>query len=327
MSGAGVRLRKDLQLRIHGAFPSAPRFLIFCVSRHSPPNSATDAVQRVLAECWVQTLHVRNEFSLRSLEWWRDLTLGLLLGGSLIWALSDTTFHWETVKTHAFAEVVCVAIPLALALLSPRRVLTVFWGWSLYRKHRYWSLPLRFSRLSRPFKQHDGLIDTMQVHCERKGGKVVKRITEQAQLILRLYELRRETLMREARSFVGGEFLPQTDDELVAILSKGGKESGFVLQVYGYWDMVCAFVRHRMLSEPLVYDTCQEMYFQYAKIQPHLRGFRRKMNLPEWMQSIEKVVEGSAKGKKRLAAMQASLARMRRQKQEKPADQASPTSR
>ena len=167
----------------------------------------------------------------------------------------------------------------------------------------------------------------MQVHCERKGGKVVKRITEQAQLILRLYELRRETLMREARSFVGGEFLPQTDDELVPILSKGGKESGFVLQVYGYWDMVCAFVRHRMLSEPLVFDTCQEMYFQYAKIQPHLRGFRRKMNLPEWMQSIEKVVEGSAKGKKRLAAMQASLERMRRQKQEKPADQASPTSR
>src|SRR6516165_7856552 len=78
----------------------------------------------------------RKDFSLRSPEWWRHLTLGLLLGGSLIWALSDTTFHSETV---------CVAIPLALALLSPRRVLTVFWGWSLYRKHGYWSLPLRFT--------------------------------------------------------------------------------------------------------------------------------------------------------------------------------------
>ena len=77
--------------------------------------------------------------------------------------------------------------------------------------------------------------------------------------------------MREARSFVGGEFLPQTDEELVAIVSKGGKETGFVLQVYGYWGMVCAFVRHGMLSEPLVYDTCQEMYFQYAKIQPYLQ--------------------------------------------------------
>jgi len=72
-----------------------------------------------------------NGFSLRSPEWWRDLALGLLLGGSLIWALSDTSFHWETFKTHTFAEVVCVAIPLALALLSPRRILTVFLGLSV----------------------------------------------------------------------------------------------------------------------------------------------------------------------------------------------------
>jgi hypothetical protein len=139
----------------------------------------------------------------------------------------------------------------------------------------------------------------------------MRRSTEQAELILRLYELRRETVMRVARSFVGGEFLPQSDEELVAIVSKGGKETGFVLQVYGYWDMVCAFVRHGMLSEALVYDTCQEMYFQYAKIQPYLQGFRRKLNLPEWMQSIEKVVEGSAKGRKRLATMRESLEKMR----------------
>ncbi len=127
--------------------------------------------------------------------------------------------------------------------------------------------------------------------------------TEQAELILRLYELRRETVMREARSFVGGAFAPKTVEELVEMVAKGGKETGFVLQVYGYWDMVCAFVLHGMLSEGLVYDTCQEMYFQYAKIQPYVRRFRKKMNLPEWMRSLEKVVEGSAMGRKRIAAM------------------------
>src|SRR5271168_3567931 len=131
--------------------------------------------------------------------------------------------------------------------------------------------------------------------------------TEQAELILRLYELRREAVMREARSFVGGPFLPQSLEELIGIVSKGGKETGFVLQVYGYWDMVCAFVVHGILSEPLVYDTCQEMYFQYAKIQPYLKEFREKMAMPEWMQSIEKVAEGSLKGRKRLAAMRANL--------------------
>jgi hypothetical protein len=137
-----------------------------------------------------------------------------------------------------------------------------------------------------------------------------RKSTEQAELILRLYELRRETVMREARSFVGGAFLPKSVDDLVSVVTKGGKEAGFVLQVYGYWDMVCAFVLHGMLDEPLVCDTCQEMYFQFAKIQPHLEGFRKKLNLPEWMQNLQTVAEGSAKGRKRLAAMRASLERM-----------------
>ena len=139
---------------------------------------------------------------------------------------------------------------------------------------------------------------------------------EHAELILRLYELRRETVMREARSFVGGPFLPKSDDELVSIITKGGKETGFVLQVYGYWDMVCAFVLHGLLSERLVYDTCQEMYFQFAKIHPYLKGFRQKMNLPEWMRSLEKVATGSPRGRKRLVAMRANLDRMAQLKAE-----------
>jgi hypothetical protein len=131
---------------------------------------------------------------------------------------------------------------------------------------------------------------------------------QQADLILKLYELRREAVMREARSYVGGEFLPSSADELVAIVSGGGRHGGFVLQVYGYWDMVASFVRHGAVDAALVYDTCQEMYFQYAKIQPHLAGFRRAMNLPEWMSSLERLVEGSKSGRKRLATMQRSLA-------------------
>lgn len=133
---------------------------------------------------------------------------------------------------------------------------------------------------------------------------------EQAELILKLYELRRETVMREARSYIGGEFLPGSADELFEIVSTGGKHSSFVLQVYGYWDMVAAFVSHGALDATLVYDTCQEMYFQYAKIQPYLAEFRKKMNLPEWLISVERLIEGSKAGRKRLATMQKNLAAM-----------------
>ncbi len=138
-------------------------------------------------------------------------------------------------------------------------------------------------------------------------GRKASTPIQQAELILHLYELRRETVMREARSYIGGEFLPRSADELVAIVTGGGKQGGFVLQVYGYWDMVAAFVHNGALSEKLVYDTCQEMYFQYAKIEAYIAEFRKKMNLPEWMISIDRLIKGSKAGRKRLATMQKSL--------------------
>src|ERR1700761_407802 len=110
------------------------------------------------------------------------------------------------------------------------------------------------------------LLKEMTVKNEAASSNAI----QQAELILHLYELRRETVMREARSYVGGEFMPASADEFVQIVSAGGKLTGFVLQVYGYWDMVSAFVLDGALSESLVYSTCQEMYFQYAKIQPFL---------------------------------------------------------
>jgi hypothetical protein len=138
----------------------------------------------------------------------------------------------------------------------------------------------------------------------------------QAELVIKLYELRREPVMRQARSYIGGAFLPASADEMVALIASGAPEAAYILQVYGYWDMVAAFALHGALDASLLYDVCQEMYFQYAKIQPHLAGFREKMNLPEWMCSIERVVEGSAEGRSRLEVMRRNLeeiARLRAQ--------------
>lgn len=132
----------------------------------------------------------------------------------------------------------------------------------------------------------------------------------QAELILKLYELRRETVMREARSYVGGKFSPKSAEELFDIVAAGTRESGFVLQVYGYWDMVAAFVSSGALDAQIVYDTCQEMYFQYAKIQPYLAEFRCKMKLPEFLVSIERIIDGSEAGRGRLEAMKKNLSLM-----------------
>src|ERR1700733_14244133 len=128
-----------------------------------------------------------------------------------------------------------------------------------------------------------------------------KKALEQAELILKLYEIRRETALRAARDYVGGEFMPKSVDEFVSLVKDGGKPSGHILQVYGYWEMVAPFVVPGGLDEALFFDTCQEMYFQFEKIQPYLAGFREKMNLPEFLKSMESVVAGSQERRTRAA--------------------------
>jgi hypothetical protein len=129
-----------------------------------------------------------------------------------------------------------------------------------------------------------------------------KNALKQAELIVKLYEIRRETALRASRDYVGGEFNPKSVDEFVALVKEGGKPSGHIMQVYGYWDMVAAFVVHGALDEELIFDTCQEMYFQFEKVQPFIAGFRQKMNLPEFLKSMEAVYLGVQERKNRVAA-------------------------
>ena len=148
-----------------------------------------------------------------------------------------------------------------------------------------------------------------------------KNALKQAELILKLYEIRRETALRTARDYVGGEFMPKSVDEFVSLVKDGGKPSGHILQVYGYWDMVAAFVVHGALDEALIFDTCQEMYFQFEKIQPFLAGFREKMNLPEFLRSIETVVVGAQERRSRVATKTKTKQTKVRPEAEEPANQ------
>jgi len=133
---------------------------------------------------------------------------------------------------------------------------------------------------------------------------------QDAELILKLYDLRREPVMRQARAFVVG-FAPKSVDEILAHTNAfGSKENAYLRQVFGYWEMVAAFVVHGTLNALLVFDTCQEMYFAYGKIQPFLEEFRRKTGMLDFLANLQKVVEGSAEGRERLARVQKRQAEM-----------------
>jgi hypothetical protein len=135
-----------------------------------------------------------------------------------------------------------------------------------------------------------------------------------AELILKLYDLRREPVMRQARDFIA-TFAPKSTDEFMAVtFAFGTKENAYVRQVLGYWEMVASLIVHGTLNAELAQDTLGEMNFVYARVQPFLKEIRQKLNSPEFLQNVEKVIEGTPEGRERLARMQkrmAEFARMR----------------
>jgi hypothetical protein len=124
-----------------------------------------------------------------------------------------------------------------------------------------------------------------------------------AQLILHLYELRREAEMRKARSWLQGEFWPQNADEFIKVSSNmGTQENNWLRQVGSYWSMAAAFALHGTLNEELFLQPAVsgEMYFLLAKVHPFLKELRVKMDDPHLFANIEKVITGSKFGRERL---------------------------
>ena len=102
-----------------------------------------------------------------------------------------------------------------------------------------------------------------------------------AELVLKLYDLRRESVMREARNWMA-TFNPQSIDDVHGGhgATSAAKENAYLRQVCSYWEMVASLIVHGTLNADLAYDTLGEMYFVYAIVQPVLEDFRKKFNSP-----------------------------------------------
>jgi len=124
-----------------------------------------------------------------------------------------------------------------------------------------------------------------------------------AQLIMQLYDLRREAEMRKARTWWVAEFWPQNADDFVKVSSAlGSQENNWLRQVGGYWSMAASFVLQGALNEDLFLQPAAsgEMFFVFAKVQPFLKELREKIGDPHLFGNIEKVITGSKFGRERL---------------------------
>jgi hypothetical protein len=139
-----------------------------------------------------------------------------------------------------------------------------------------------------------------------------------AELVLRLYDMRRESEMRKARNWFVEEFQPRGFADVEAVFSQfGTQQNRWLRQVISYWDMAAALVLRGALNAALFQDTCGEAWFTYAKMKASLPEARAKFS-PEFMASLEKVVEGTAEGRERLQRVEGMLAYMKKMAEENP---------
>jgi hypothetical protein len=131
-----------------------------------------------------------------------------------------------------------------------------------------------------------------------------------AEIILRLYELRRETVMRQARAWVIGEFWPTTADEYFAVASnRNDPHNAFVRQVISYWEMAAAMVLHGAVSAELFVDCNAEGFLLLAKFAPILEGVRQR--IPTFMIKTSDLVKRFTVAAARFEAVQKNVEAMR----------------
>lgn len=122
---------------------------------------------------------------------------------------------------------------------------------------------------------------------------------EEASLILKLYELRREDTMRKARDWYFGQFHPETIGDYNDALF--GPYSGFMRMVISYWDMAAALVNNGAISLEMFNDTNGEHIGVFGKVEPFLSDLRAQWG-PNYLVSLEKLIDATPDGRKRVAA-------------------------
>lgn len=131
---------------------------------------------------------------------------------------------------------------------------------------------------------------------------------DEAGLILKLYELRREEVMRKARDWYFRDFNPRTIEDFVAEMF--GEHSAYVRMVVTYWDMAAALVNNGAIDLKLFNETNGEYWPVFAKIEPLLGDIRGKL-APQFAANIEKLVDSTPDGREMLVRLRERMKAMR----------------
>jgi hypothetical protein len=143
---------------------------------------------------------------------------------------------------------------------------------------------------------------------------------EEAGLILKLYELRREETMRKARDWYFRDFNPQSVADFTAAMM--GDQSAYLRMVISYWDMAAGLVNNGAISLQLFNETNGEHLGVFGKVEPLVGEIRAAIG-PQFAANMEKLIDATPDGRKKTAEMRERLKNIRAQMEARRAKAAS----
>jgi hypothetical protein len=114
-------------------------------------------------------------------------------------------------------------------------------------------------------------------------------------LILRLYDMRREEKLRAARTWFVTNFKPKNMEEMAKLAGPGSDGNANFRQAISYWEMVASFVTAGVLNEELLFQNTRELLLFWLRIKPVVKEVREVQRDPNAWKNLETVAEAFAK--------------------------------
>ena len=130
-----------------------------------------------------------------------------------------------------------------------------------------------------------------------------------ADLVLKIYDLRREAVMRESRTAINAKYWPRSVEEAIAVTANDHPLNAAFRQTSGYWEMVYGMARHGIVHPDFLVENNGEGLFLFARVEPYLTAFRAAAS-PRSFRNAEWVAANCATGKLLMESYRARIKRV-----------------
>jgi hypothetical protein len=114
---------------------------------------------------------------------------------------------------------------------------------------------------------------------------------EQVNLMLKLYDMRREPRLREAREWFMSNFHVKDEQDVMRICPPGSKESANMRMVCTYWEMVASISNRGLIDDELLFENSGEQWAVWEQVKPIIAQWRAAFSMPTFLGNLEKQSE------------------------------------